>query len=112
MAKKRNYALNPPANLTELNKDSMLDYVIGLNDEKELAWFIDLLDNHKEMKEYKFDTKDGKHKKGDPLEGYNLPPIRKAFARHYFPSLFEKKTTKPQNSFEARLEEARKKINK
>jgi len=112
MAKKRNYALNPPANLTELNKDSMLDYVIGLNDEKELAWFIDLLDNNKEMKEYKFDTKDGKHKKGDPLEGYNLPPIRKAFARRYFPSLLEKKTKKQIDNFEKRVEEIRKQLKK
>ena len=112
MAKKRNYALNPPANLTELNKESMLDYVIGKNSDEELSWFINLLDSNREKKEYKFDTKNGKHKKGDELEGYNLPPIRKAFANRYFPKLLEKKEKKIPDTFEKRLEELRKKLKK
>lgn len=112
MAKKRNYALTPPANLTELNKESMLDYVVGLEDEKEVAWFIELLDSNEEIKHFNFDTKDGRHKKGDEIKGYNLPKIRKAFAKRYFPALLDKKEKKPVDSFGKRLEELRKKVNK
>ena len=111
MAKKRNYALTPPANLTELNKESMLAYVEGLGNDDELIWFIELLDSNEEIKHFNFDTKDGKHKKGDEIKGYNLPKIRKAFAKRYFPRLLEK-PPKPADSFGKRLEELRKKVKK
>lgn len=112
MAKKRNYALNPPANLTELNKESMFDYVEGLENDDELAWWVDLLDSNEEIKQFNFDTKDGKHKKGDEIKGYNLPVIRKAFAKRYFPKLLEKKAKEPNDSFKTRLQKARDKVKK
>ena len=112
MAKKRNYALTPPANLTELNKESMLAYVEGLGKDEDLLWFIELLDSNKEIKHFNFDTKDGKHKKGDEINGYNLTVIRKAFAKRYFPNLLENKQKKAPEPFETRLEEIRKRLGK
>ena len=112
MAKKRNYALNPPASLTELNKDSMLAYVEGLGKDEELVWFIELLDNNQETKQYQFTSKSGSFKAGDTYTGYNMPVIRKEFAKRYFPNLLEKKAQKPADSFSKRLEELRKKVNK
>lgn len=111
MAMKRNYATNPPAKLTELNKESMLAYVAGLNSDEDLVWFIDLLDTNTVTKTLNFDTTDGKRKKGDEIKGYNLPVIRKEFAKKYFPALLEKKA-KTVSSFEKKLEELRKKVNK
>lgn len=111
MAKKRNYATNPPANLTELNKESMLEYVAGLDSDEDLVWFIDLLDNNTVTKTLNFDTKDGKRKKGDEVKGYDLPVIRKEFAKKYFPALLEKKA-KTITSFDKKLEALRKKVNK
>lgn len=112
MAMKRDYAKNPPEKLTELNKDSMLDYVIA-NKEEDIAWIVDLFDNNKEKKVYNFDTNGGAHKKGEEYEGYNMKVIRKEFAERYFPKLLEDKKKKKQaGGFDKRLAELRKQINK
>ena len=112
MAKKRDYTKEPPKDLTELNKESMLLYVENLGKEEDLIWFIDLMDANAVEKEFNFDTKDGKHKKGDKLKGYDMPVVRKAFAKKYFPKLVEPKPKKPTTSFEKKLEELRQKVNK
>lgn len=111
MAKKRNYKLNPPKSLTELNKESMLAYVADLGDE-DIIWFIDVLDSNKEEKQYQFTSKNGSFKKGDTYEGYNISAVRKAFAGRYFPDLLKTKATKSKDSFTKQLEELRKKVNK
>ena len=112
MALKRDYRLNPPTKLTELNKDSMLDYVIGLADDKEAAWYIDLLDANIVKKTYNFDTNGGKHKKGEEYEGYDIHKIRREFAKRYFPDIVEKKSKKPTTTHDTKLEELRKKLGK
>ena len=109
---KRDYAKTPPKNLTELNKESMLDFVEGKNDEEELIWFLDLLDSNRQAKEFRFDTKDGKHKKGDALNGYNMEVIRRKFAERYFDEILEKKSKKKPTGFEERVEELRRKLQK
>ena len=106
MAKKRNYKTNPPEKLTELNKDSMLDYVVSLGDD-DVALFIDLLDNNTEEKKNSLPTI-----QGDTVKGYNIPVIRKEFAKRYFPQLLVKKTQKPKDSFEERVKQLRNKVNK
>lgn len=112
MAKKRDYKLNPPENLSQLNKESMLHYVDSLDNIKELEWFIGVLDKNREKKTYKFDTRNGAHKKGDELDGYNLPPIRRAFASRYFPDLIKEKVKAPKKTFDEQVEELRKKLKK
>ncbi|MBR2507900.1 MAG: hypothetical protein IKB70_13700 [Bacilli bacterium] len=112
MALKRNYAETPPQKLTELNKESMVDYVESLGKDDELLWVIDLFDNNKETKVYNFDTNGGAHKKGEEYEGYNMKVIRQEFAKRYFPTLLEKKKKKPTASFDKRLDELRKKLKK
>lgn len=112
MALKRDYAKTPPQKLTELNKDSMLDYVVGLGNEDDLAWIVNLFDSNKEKKVYNFDTNGGAHKKGEEYEGYNMKVIRTEFAKRYFSYLLEKKKKKPTGGFDKRLEELRKQIKK
>ena len=109
MAQKRDYAKNPPQKLTELNKDSMLDYVVA-NKEDDIAWIVDLFDNNIEKKTYNFDTNGGAHKKGEEYDGYNMKVIREQFAKRYFSSLLEKKKKKQTGGFDKRLEELRKQI--
>ena len=90
----------------------MLAYVEGLGKDEELVWFIDLLDNNEEEKQYQFTSKNGSFKAGDTYTGYNIPVIRREFAKRYFPELLESKTKKPADSFTKKLEELRKKVNK
>ena len=111
MALKRDYAKNPPQKLTELNKDSMLDYVVS-NKEEDIAWIVDLFDNNREKKVYNFDTNGGNHKKGEEYNGYDMKVIRTEFAKRYFSHLLEKKKKKPTGGFDKRLEELRKQIKK
>ena len=95
MAQKRDYATTPPQKLTELNKDSMLNYVVGLDKEEDISWLLDLFENNKGEK------------------GYNMKDIRIAFANRYFAELTaEKKKKKATNSFDKRLDELRKKYKK
>lgn len=112
MALKRDYAKNPPQKLTELNKDSMLDYVVGLGKDEDIAWIVDLFDSNKEKKVYNFDTNGGTHKKGEEYEGYNMKVIREEFAKRYFSHLLEKKKKKQTGGFDKRLAELRKQIKK
>ena len=49
---------------------------------------------------------------GDTVKGYNIPVIRKEFAKRYFPQLLVKKTQKPKDSFEERVKKLRNKVNK
>lgn len=103
MAKKRNYALNAPQKLNELNKESMLAFMKDKTD-AEKEWFKKLFASNKETKTYNFDTKT--HKKGDAYTGYNMTVIRREFANKYFPKLTEKKKpTSKQPSFEDALNE-------
>lgn len=114
MATIKNYELNPPKKLSDLNKDSMLEYVIAQNDDEALDWFIKLVDSNKIKKVRTMDSKNGSFKKGDVYEDVDLPPVRRAFARRYFPALVEKKNkpTTKEPSFTDKLEEARKRLNK
>lgn len=109
MAKKRDYKLNPPKTLADLNTESMLDFVEN-NYPEDLAWIVEVFDSNKETKEYKFNSKSGSFKKGDTFEGFDTPAIRKAFAKKYFPFLLEKKkaTKKSAPTINDRLDKIRK----
>lgn len=104
MAKKRDYTLNPPQTLNELNKESMLSFVkqLGKEDSK---WFAQLCIDNRIEKKYTFDSKNGTFKKGDTYKGYDLPVIRKAFAKKYFPVLVAPKPSKAKKSFDDELED-------
>lgn len=110
----KNYELNPPKKLSDLNKESMLQYIIAQNDTEALSWFLDLCETHKIKKVRTMDARNGSFKKGDIYITEDIAPIRKAFARKYFPNLVEKKTKtkKTTPTWEDMLEEARKKVNK
>ncbi len=108
MAIKRDYKANPPKKLTELNKDSMLAYVQGLNDKEEIKFIVKLFDDNQKAKTYQFDTKT--HKKGDELSGYDMPKIRKAFAKRYFPDMLKKKEYKKTDDFKSTLDKMREEI--
>ena len=100
MAQKRDYKKNPPDKLTELNKESMLDFMTD-KDASEKAWFKKLFADNKKEKKYNFDTKT--HKKGEEYNGYDMTTIRREFAKKYFPKLLEKKKSSSKPSFEDML---------
>lgn len=104
MAKKWNYHLNPPKKKSDLNKDSMLDYVAKYKPE-DLEWFLDILENNREVKENNLTKTE--------VNGFNIPAIRKAFGKKYFPDLFESKKKKTETeSFEERIKKLRNSIKK
>lgn len=104
MAIKRDYTINPPKTLNELNKESMLAYVKQLGKE-DAVWFAHLCKDNTVEKKYTFDSKSGTFKKGDTYTGYNIPVIRKAFAKKYFPSLIAPKASKSKPSFDDEIAE-------
>ena len=104
MAKKWNYELNSPKTKNDLNKDSMLDYVVKYKPE-DLEWFLDVLENNREVKENNLT--------GNKVNGYNIPAIRKAFGKKYFPYLYEDKKKKTTTtSFEDRVKALREGLKK
>lgn len=104
MPKKWNYHLNPPQKKSDLNKESMLDYVAKYKPE-DLEWFLDVLENNREKKENNLTKKE--------IDGFNNPAIRKAFGKRYFPALYESKKKKTdKESFEERMRKLRESINK
>lgn len=108
MAKKRDYSVNPPKNLQELNKESMLDYIENHHPE-DIDWFIELLDNNKKEKVSYMNAKNGGMKKGDVIEGYDWSVIKNAFMKKYFQSVLDEKKARKNkpDSFNTRIENLR-----
>lgn len=111
MAKKRDYSVNPPQNLSDLNKESMLDYIENYHPE-DIDWFIELLDNNPKERVSYMNAKNGGMKKGETISGYDWAVIREAFMKRYFNDVLEakkaKKNKKP-DSFTDRINKLRKK---
>ena len=97
MARKIDYKLNPPKHLSDLNLPSMVAYVKENATDKERKTFKEFCQEHHDIvKEYRFDTPNGTHKKGEQYTTYDLPKIRREFARMFFSYITEKKTTKKE----------------
>ena len=111
MAKKRDYSVNPPKNFSELNKESMLDYVVNHHPE-DIDWFIELLDNNPKEKVSYMDAKNGGMKKGETFYGYDWSVIHKAFMEKYFQNILDERKAKKNRSkdpFKERINQLRKK---
>ena len=80
-AKIMNLAVQMPANKGELNRESMLYYVINNGTVDDQLWFLDLLDNNAV-------EKDNNVRKGETYKGYNLYTVREEFCIH-FPRFYD-----------------------
>ena len=82
--------LNPPTKKTELTKDNMLKFIKLHGSEADKKWFVELMTSHK--------VKKTNNLTGNEVEGYDLPKIREAFARKFFPTISSKAKSESKKS--------------
>ena len=77
-----------PTKLSELTKQNMLAY---MKDEgyEDRIWFVNLMEKNEKEKKNNLPGYEG-----EVIQGYDMPKIRKAFAKKYFPELTKKKEKK------------------
>lgn len=76
-----NLAVQMPANKGELNRESMLHYVINNGTVEDQLWFLDLLDENAVVKQNNV-------RKGETYNGHDLYNVREAFCVH-FPRFYD-----------------------
>lgn len=76
-----NLAVQMPANKGELNRESMIHYVINNGTVEDQLWFLDLLDENAVVKQNNV-------RKGETYNGYDLYTVREEFCIH-FPRFYD-----------------------
>ena len=93
----KNLKKEAPTKLSELTKQNMLDYMKDKGYEERI-WFVNLMEENGKEKQNNLPGYEG-----DVIQGYDMPEIRKAFAKKYFPELIKKKEKKKVDTFKAEL---------
>lgn len=97
MATIKDLKLNPPETKTELTKANMLKYIKTHGSDEDKKWFVELMEDNRLQKTSNIN--------GSVVNGYDLPKVREAFAKRFFPELSKKKSKAKRPTFEDELKD-------